>query len=62
MTVWMTYRKDFDQIPGSSSRSDAGWGCMLRTAQMLFHEAIKRHTGEERIDLFLDTESQPFSI
>lgn len=62
-TVWFTYRKGFEPLKSSSSTSDAGWGCMIRTGQMLLHEAIRRHTGgEKRVDLFLDRPEAPFGI
>jgi len=41
--VWVSYRKGFAYLPNSSLTSDAGWGCMLRTAQMMTATAIKKH-------------------
>ncbi|ETV94949.1 hypothetical protein H310_11591 [Aphanomyces invadans] len=41
--VWLTYRKDFAQMIPYNFTSDAGWGCMLRSAQMLLCEALLRN-------------------
>ena len=40
---WFTYRYGFPPIKPTILTSDAGWGCMLRTAQMLFAEALAVH-------------------
>lgn len=40
-----TYRKNFSPIPTLTSRritSDSGWGCMLRTCQMMLGTAFRR--------------------
>jgi len=41
--IWVSYRKGFESLPNSSLTSDAGWGCMLRTAQMMTATAIRKH-------------------
>ena len=38
-----TYRKDFPTLSPYPISSDAGWGCMLRSAQMLMACALQRH-------------------
>jgi len=41
--VWVTYRCNFPQIGNSSKTNDAGWGCMLRTAQMMIATGLLKH-------------------
>ncbi|OQR68757.1 cysteine protease ATG4D-like [Tropilaelaps mercedesae] len=41
--IWFTYRQDFTPISETGHQSDSGWGCMLRTAQMLLAQAFMLH-------------------
>lgn len=41
--IWLTYRKNFPRIFDSLWTTDAGWGCMLRSMQMLLADSLVRH-------------------
>ena len=45
--LWVTYRKEFDSMKSANDErgytSDAGWGCALRSGQMLLAETVSRH-------------------
>ena len=43
--LWMTYRRNFaTRLRGTRWTSDAGWGCTIRSAQMMLGNALSIHT------------------
>lgn len=40
--VWMTYRTNFPAIEGTNISTDCGWGCMVRSGQMILATTLNR--------------------
>lgn len=43
-TMWHTYRSGYPRMEPYGYTDDSGWGCMLRSAQMLMTQALQRHS------------------
>jgi cysteine protease ATG4 len=65
--LWFTYRCGFEELAPYGFTDDAGWGCMLRSAQMLLGNALTRNGAAPRLAtaaLFADApgDAAPFGL
>ena len=63
--TWFSYRKGFHTGEKNGKTSDAGWGCVHRSGQMMLVSALSRHlkiSERKLLKHFMDSPSSEFSI
>lgn len=38
--IWLTYRTGLARFPASNSTTDSGWGCTIRSCQMMVAQTL----------------------
>ena len=51
LLVHFVYRSDFANLPNTSLTTDCGWGCAIRSCQMLLANAVTKIYGKEHIQM-----------
>jgi len=59
--IWLTYRQGFPCIADTQLSSDTGWGCMIRSGQMMLAQALVVHFLGREWNMFDDEVSGPSS-
>ena len=62
---WFTYRTGFPVIPLTEITNDVGWGCMVRSGQMIMCQALCSNALDNSIveyEWFNDNYDSPFSL